>query len=56
MERKIAAGGGIGISVSVILIWVFETMMPEVVVPSEQATAFGAICTVLAGYLVPNKK
>lgn len=56
MERKVLAGGGIGLAVSVVLIWIFQTMQPTVAVPGEVAGAFGAICTWAFSWLIPNPK
>lgn len=56
MERKIKAGMGIGLPISVILIWIFGVIQPEITVPPEVATAFGAVMVTVFSYIVPNAK
>ena len=55
MDRKVAIGGGIGLPVSVILVWVFEAVMPDIKVPTEVGAAFGAVCVWAFNWLVPNR-
>jgi hypothetical protein len=38
------------------MIWVFQTMLPDIVVPPPVVAAFGAICTIVAAWFVPNPK
>lgn len=56
MERKIAVGAGLGLPLSVIIIWAFGALMPEVVIPPEVATAFGAVISTFVGWATPNAK
>ena len=53
-ERKVGGGAAIGVPLGIILVWVVESQ--GVHVPTEVATAIGALLTFLAGYLIPNPK
>ncbi len=56
VERKIAVGAGLGLPTSVILIWLFGVVWPEIVIPLEVAAAFGAVMSSVVGWATPNAK
>lgn len=55
MERKISVGGGIGIPLSVILVWIWNSVLPDMVMPGEVSAALGALLTMGLGWVIPNK-
>ncbi len=55
MERKIAAGGGIGLPLAVMIAWGWNVAMPDAQMPAEVSAAMGSFISTLVGYLGPNK-
>ena len=56
MERKVGAGSGIGIPLSGVLVWIWNSMMPENQIPGEVSAMFGALMVGVISWLVPNKQ
>lgn len=56
MERKVVAGGSIGLPLAVILTWAWNSANPENQMPAEVSAAVGSLLTWIISYLVPNPK
>jgi len=51
--RKVSAAG-IGAVVSLVLIWILQTALPDLVIPEAIAAAIGSIISFALAYLVPE--
>lgn len=56
MERKIAAGGGSGIILAPLIVWLWNLYMPEAKMPGEVAAIIGGLVSMVVGWFVPNAK
>lgn len=56
MDRKVVAGGSVGIPLAVIITWMWNTAMPEAQMPAEVSAALGSLISTVVAYLVPNPK
>lgn len=44
-KKQVATGGGLGLSLSVVLTWLWNSYMPENQMPAEVSAAVGSILT-----------
>lgn len=54
MDRKVKAGGGIGIPLAVIVTWMWNTAMPEAQMPAEVSAALGSVISTVIAFFVRN--